>query len=68
MFQSSLHLPLLKNVPSINLYCGTALYILLFYQVYFITTLSEEHMAYVLILPRSNSIIISLLSHYPAEK
>lgn len=69
MFQSSLtQLPLLKNVHSINLYCGTAMYILLFYQVYFITNLSEEHSAYVLTLPHTNANIISLLSHYAAGK
>lgn len=69
MFQSSLpRLPLLKNVHSINLYCGTAMYLLLFYQIYFLTTLSEEHSAYVLTLPHTNAIIITLLSYYLAGK
>lgn len=33
-----------------------------------IATLSEEHSAYILTLPHTNAIIISLLSHYPARK
>jgi hypothetical protein len=50
------------------------MYILLFYQVYFITNLSEEHSAYVLTLPHTNANIISLmmnaclLKHVEVEK
>lgn len=69
MFQSSLPcLPLLKKCNSINLYSGTALYILLFYQVYFLIALLEKHSASVLTLPHTNAIFNSLLSHYSARK